>query len=311
MNKGTKVTLAVVGGLVVVTGIGFGLTVAPFENPVNDAMAQAAMEPYKGRDVTGSTNLVFFDKANDQFGDYTRTFVSPTTITLDDGNVPSDEEKAAIEAAVKFTTLEAIDSVAFDNPSRLDEWKTTVAPQYLDPDQLSALLNGISPNDGQIPNGLIFVNSAQEIPQLLRDGGVRVADKRIGHITCTSNERGGYDVSIYGTALLYFNDEVGAPWYSVMSYNTTNAGQMFNSDGTVMTPSEQEAYLKSMGAATNPIFSDGKDNAMLFTFTGDYSLKNVDGKWLISNAGGTYNVQSAMTQSGNGQMGFRKNVVKK
>lgn len=275
-------------------------------NPISDTVSKVTYDGFKVQNQSGSDKMILAEKVKDQYGEYTRTYVEGSNVKLDDGSTPSGDKAAAINAAVKFTTLEALDSIALDDNSRWEEWKTNVAPQYISSKYIGSIFNKTDPTASDI----VLHNDNNILPVLLRDGGARIADKRVSHITATPNANGGYDVSMSGTALVYFNDKSGTPWYSSMAYNTTNAGQMYNSDGTVMTKEQQDAYLKSMGAATNPIYSDGKDNSMLLNYSTSYSMIKEGDSWKIAGYGNTFELKTGIVESGSGQMDYRNNITK-
>lgn len=287
-------------------------------NPIADRANSAYYDTKKVTDELGGAQLVFFEENQDEFGSYTRTFVElPKDFTLADGTPLTEEALSVLNTAVKFTSLEAIDSIALDTPARWEEWKTNVAPQYLHSQYLGDIYAETDEGETIAPggSGIIFRDTSSQMPRLIRDGGVRIADKRFSNITVDTEDGVTYYVSMSGSALIYSTDDVAAPWRNAETRRTSTEGEFYKEDGTLMTKEEREAEydaaVEAMGDQLADAYKDDKVNASLLYFNADYSMMKDGDVWKITSFSNTYTHNPADIQSNNGeQLNYRNNIKK-
>lgn len=271
----------------------------------------------KNPNELGDSQLVFFETNEDEFGPYTRTYVElPKDFTLADGTVLSEQEFNILNTAVKFTSLEAIDSIALDNPARWEEWKATIAPQYLHSQYSGEILQSAEEPTVGMPSGIILKDTSNEMPRLIRDGGVRIADKRFSGISFQTDDGGvTYGVYMSGSALIYSTDDVAAPWLNAQTRQSSTEGEFYKDDGTLMTREEREAqydeFVRLYGDQLAEGYKDDKVNASLLYFTTEYFMVQEGGVWKIISASSVYTHNPTDIQSGNGeQLNYRNNIRK-
>ena len=281
-------------------------------NPISDKVNSVTYDGLKEKNSTGVDQLTFFEENTDEFGKYVRTYLAlPKDFKLQDGKTLDSDSRGALDAAVKFTTLEALDSVALDNPNRWDEWKSNIAPQYISEKYINDILSN-NASDSSSSSTIVFHTDAAVMPTLLRDGGVRVADKRISNIKVAKNPNtGAYDVTMQGTALVYSSDDKAKTWAIQASQDANSQVIMNNPDGTPMTREEQNAsYLAAGGAVVPSEYKDGANNSMIVTFSVSYSMVKENNSWKIAGYNNIFG-NTAQVQSGNNeQLGYRNNIIK-
>ena len=286
-------------------------------NPISDKVSSFVYDNKKVDNGTGTDKLTIFEETSDNLGKYTRTYVKlPEGFKDANGRVLQGDELAATEFAVKFTSLEAIDSIALDNATRWDEWKKNVAPNWIDGQYLADIL---STSDSTPEGGIIFQNQASSMPNLVRDGGVRVADKRFSQIEVQYDASNAvYYVKMTGSALIYSDDTPAKEWWSAEDKRLFFSQDQPNTDGSLMTEAQKEAEWASIvksGLNTKTMPDAYKDNAMnasTLQFSVSYSLKKEsDGTFKIVGFGNTYTNNTSDIQSGNNeQLGYRNKTTK-
>lgn len=221
-----------------------------------------------------SKSLVKFETIEDQYGKYTRTYLDGSKIKIiNESNLSDKEAKDVVNLAVKFATLEVMDSIALDDGSRWEEWKTNVAPQYLHTNYIDSMLT--SSEEGYNIRDIVLNNgTSAHMPTLLRDGGVRVADKRIGDITIKELEGGIIDVSFNGSARFYAIDSSVGVW--------ENKDAIANVKENTDASPEEIAALEAMVNDVSSKFKDGKDNVRNATFALAYTMLKDNGGWKIA-----------------------------
>lgn len=230
-----------------------------------------------------------FDNGNvtDVFGTYQRTKIDPNSvkITADENTVFS---KAEVEDAknfiVDYVATEALDSIALDEPAQYERWKAEVAPKYFYPGMTAEILNQVPTlNDSSVSFGPILTKGLDQdvnsmLPQLIRDGGPRVANKAFGEVVEFKNGYGGsLDVHLKGSATFYADDEAVVTLYSVGKFSTYLDAQT----GQTVQMSPEEA--RSQTVESYPSLSDGKLQASSITYDLRYTLKRDDeNQWKIA-----------------------------
>lgn len=252
------------------------------------------------------TKLIEFETIKDANGEYIRTYVDSTAIEFDnatEGKFTDGELKPVLDTAIRFTTLEVLDSIALDDASQWETWKQTIAPQYISNQYRSEILNAVPVTGGNTSN-IILQDSDNLLPTLLRDGKVRVADKRVGQVTFKKGPTSGsVTIEVVGSAVVFVDDKNGASW-------SVDGLQMQNPDGSIMTEEELKAAGLDGGVPANSSYSDGKPNAALISFTTFYTYVKEGGKWMIAGFSNNFNI-GTFDNGDNGQLGFRDNIVKK
>ena len=247
--------------------------------------------------------LIEFGRVSDSFGSYTRTYIDATAIPFknDTDREFSDAElQPVLDTAVKFVSLEALDSIALDNASQWDTWKKTVAPQYISRNHINEVLNRVPDTGGKTSN-IILQNTDKLVPVLLRDGGVRIADKRISSVIFKPKLAGSVSIEVSGTAIVYTDDKNGASW-------SKTDMRMQNPDGSLMTESQLKQAGIEPGLADSPVYADGKPNSALLGFTVYFQYVKEDGKWMISDFSNSFGI-STFDLGDAGQLGFRNRIA--
>ena len=297
-------TKILVGGLALGVALVLSLSGCAGSSMFSGSKISTNINDYK---VSGDENKLFeFETVKDSNGVYTRTFIDASGLKFDNstkGAFTDAQLKPVLETAMRFVSLEALDSVALDNASEWNTWKKTVAPQYISRNHLNEILNQVPPtNDQGKTSNVILQNTDKLLPVLLRDGGVRIADKRIGSIEFRKGPSGGVEINIDGSAVVFVNDANGAIF-------RTNRIQVLNPDGTPMSAADiKKNHVKL--PPPNETYSDGKPNAALLSFTLSFDYVKEGGKWMISGVDNFFFVGN-FDNGDNGQLGFRDNVVKK
>lgn len=149
---------------------------------------------------------VFVDSVTDSRGTYARyvpVYDFPSGI--------SGEKKDAAQFALNFVFLEAIDSIAFDDPAGWDQWVSNVAQQYIS----ASAINDVIAGDSAGPSQIIIRSDTLggQNPFTIRDGGERVGNKTI---TSLSARKSGdtYIVDIKGSAIAYSDDQAMKDWWA-------------------------------------------------------------------------------------------------
>lgn len=259
---------------------------------------------------SSANQLVFAEQVTDEFGTYTRTYVKlPREFETQDGVTLDENGFEAASTAVKFMTLESIDSITLDT-NRWNEWETQVAPKYISAASLQQVLHPEG-MDGVFP--VFLPSQGDSLPILVRDGGVRVADKRIDSITATQDVNGKYEIKMSGSALAYSSDEQAAEWLRAKSrWDSINVGTMFNADGTPMTKEQQAAYYESLPPAPlDPEYEDHKINATLLNFEGSFYMSRQGGQYMIEQLSVSVTNTSQLTSGNSAQLNARNDVVQK
>lgn len=260
-------------------------------------------EDYKKPSTNPSDTLLTFEKTSDSFGEYTRTYVNTDGLKSGSSALTGNSLSAA-EAAVKFLSLEALDSIALDNASRWEEWKTNVAPQYISSQYLNSVLTTVPTYGGATTSNVILNNVDGVLPTLMRDGGVRVADKRISDIKVTE-QNGAYYVVIEGTAVVYADDASASAW---LQKDTV----IYNSDGTPMTPEQKAEAMKRPSFQqmySGPALTDGKPNGTIVKYSVGYNMVKEGDSWKIAGFNNTFEVnQSMFENNADGQLDYRNKV---
>ena len=290
------------GGTLFLTGCSAG-------NPVSDAVASFSYDNKKVDNQTGNDKLTFFEEVTDENGSYTRTYVElPKDFKLADGKELNKDMFDILNMTIKFTSLEAIDSVALDKPSRWEEWKANIAPQYLH-SQYASDMFAMSEADGG--SGLIFVNNNNELPRLARDGGVRIADKRFTNISIETDNSGTYYVSMDGSALVYSTDDVAKNWRADTTRKDSLELEILNPDGTVMSEAERAAQYDASSHNVPQEYIDDKINSTLLYFSVSYSVVKEGNEWKIAGFSNVFSHNPSDVQSGNSsQLELRNNIKK-
>lgn len=298
------------------TGVGvagvFTLTGCSTANPVDQVVA-IGFDSSRDGNIAGSADLTFFETTSDSFGEYTRTFVTlPKDFKLNDGSIPTGDSKQALDAAVKFVTLESIDSIALDNPGRLQEWNDTVAPKYLSSKYINEILS--SSQGSVVWSGKSTTTDSSDVstmPQLLRDGGVRVADKRITGADIIFSD-GVYSVNVTGNALVYSSDENALPWASAMNAiaNEDTLRMQVKPDGTLMTREEAIESLKLGGFEVAKEYKDNATNAIVVNYMVSLTMVKEGDGFKIAGFGNSF-TNTQKVSSGNSAILANRDKVSK
>ena len=285
-------------------------------NPVSDVVATFSYDNKKVDNQTGNDQLTFFEETSDEYGFYTRTYVElPKDFKLSNGEELTEETYNILNTALKFTSLEAIDSIALDYPNRWDEWKTNVAPQYLHSQYIGEILQSSEVVGSGMPTGIIFRDTNSEMPRLIRDSGVRVADKRFSDITIQTEDNGTYYVAMSGSALVYTTDDVAKPWRMDKTRAESLSGTYTNPDGSTVTEEQRladyEAYLEASGGGLPEAYKDDKINSTLMYFNVYYTMIKDGNDWKIAGYSNTFTHNPADAQSGNSQQLDYRTKIKK
>lgn len=323
MSKNSKylywlLVLVPVAILIGVTGFLSGWSTL---NPV-DAANAIAFNNLRLPNVSDDVQVAYYEKTSDSFGAFTRTYLSVgPNFHLNDGSIPTGEAKQALDAAVKFASLEAVDSIALDNPARVQEWNSKIAPQWIVKSSLSKVLN---PQAGTAQGPIIWSASplplnaqdSKSAPQMMRDGGLRIGDKLISTadvkvVDDLRNKIHGYNVALNGSALAYSTDEKAISWadaQAAIDYDIALETQM-NADGTRLTKEQAKARLSQSGFTGVPVASeylDGNDNALVVNFGVSLMMVQDGGEWKIL-SGSTIVTNTRRVASGNSALlGGRK-----
>lgn len=262
------------------------------------------------REKTEATQeLTFFEEAADEHGSYTRTFVElPTDFQLEEKLLVGDE-RIVTELALKFASLEGIDSIVLDNPGRWEEWKSSVAPQYFHPDALTQIVEF----DSLSTFAPIFFQDSTQMPRLIRDGGVRIADKRFSDIYTTYiPEEDMYIVNLVATAVAYSSDDQAGPVF--LNRVKTGSRDQFHEDGSPLTDEEYEQWWsesQSIRSVVPSALRDDKVNADIITYIGDFWFTKSGESWMISNVSATGSFDGNSPVSGNNAiLGLRNNITR-
>lgn len=256
-----------------------------------------------------SAELTFLEQQTDEFGSYVRTSVElPAEFQINEQPLEGDD-RTVTELAVKFASLEGIDSIVLDNPGRWEEWKSSVAPQYFHPDALTQIVEF----DSLSTFAPIFFQDSTQMPRLIRDGGVRIADKRFSDIVATySPEEDMYIVSFVATAVAYSTDDQSGPVF----LNRVKAGSrdQFHEDGTPFTDEEYEQWWsesQSIQSVVPSALRDDKVNADIITYSGDFWFTKSGETWMISHVSATGSFDGNSPVSGNNAiLGLRNNITR-
>lgn len=256
---------------------------------VTGCMPEAAVstKPVKTSDeellidrVFGSSNtLTKVDVVKDQYGKYTRTFVGPSDITVVNKSILSEKDANSVAAfAVKFATLEAIDSIALDNGERWDEWVANVAPTYLVSSSIAALVATQDPTQGTGTHDIVLHNNPNsELPLLLRDGGVRVADKRVSDVTVSDYlDSDAIQVTFTVSARFYAPDSSVGPW----EHQEAIANMKENTEASPEEIAALEKLINEQGPAS---LEDDITNVMSGNLSFQYDLVRDGQSWKIAN----------------------------
>lgn len=286
-------------------------------NPISDTVATFSYDNKKVDNQTGNDQLMFFEESSDEYGSYTRTYVElPKDFKLSNGEELTEETYNVLNTALKFTSLEAIDSITLDSPNRWEEWKTNVAPQYLHSQYIGEILQSSEAPAVGMPTGVIFRDTNSEMPRLIRDGGVRVADKRFSDITIQSDNNGTYYVAMSGSALVYSNDDIAKPWWTEKDKAVFFERDIYNADGSIMTPEQKNNEWQKIEATAQQdtipdAYKDDKMNSTLMYFNVYYTMIKEGNEWKIAGYSNTFTHNPADAQSGNSQQLDYRSKIKK
>ena len=190
---------------------------------------------------------IFVDSVTDSRGTYARympVYDFPSGI--------SGEKREAAQFALNFVFLEVIDSIAFDDANRWDEWVANVAPQYIS----ATTFNEIVAGDPQSFTRIICASSEYSPCGTfsIRDGGERVGNKTIKSLNVTKSGD-IYNLKITGSAIRYSDDQAMKDWLLVDS-----GTDLWNSD---------------------PSYNDGINHDVPIMFNTSFKIVSENGAWKI------------------------------
>jgi len=202
-----------------------------------------------------------FERRTDEYGEYAVTRISyPSIDSVKNEGVSKAILTSALEFYTDFVSMEVLDSIAFDNYANYDKWAKEVAPKYVASDFFNEVVYG---QKGTNFAGLIFNNydlrstpeSAKHvIPLLMRDGGVRVFNKKM-YLMSATPVNGGVIIQASGAATIITDDKKALEW-----------------DNIAMGP----------GGDVFPRFSDGKDETAQLRFSVGLTLIPDGSSWKIA-----------------------------
>lgn len=270
------------------TGVGvagaFTLTGCSGQTPVNTFNKMTNASSIEAQQVGITTQLYDNGTVTDAFGAYQRTKIDPKTvkITSNTSSFTKEDVEQAKNFIVDFVATEALDSIALDDPSQLESWKNTIATKYLYSKYSSSILNQqVTPNDSSTSFGLILTNAKGAngdsiLPQLMRDGKPRVANKSFGDkVEIKDGPEGSLEIYLRGSASFFADDA------TLLAQNSSGKlSQYVDLNGNIvqMTAEESAADLKK----SYPSLADGKPQASSITYDLHFTLLKENGSWKIA-----------------------------
>lgn len=201
---------------------------------------------------------VFVDSVTDSRGTYARympVYDFPSGI--------SGEKREVAQFALNFVFLEVVDSIAFDDANRWDEWVANVAPQYISTTTFNEVIDSGSDGIG----AKVICSSGQigsSAPFTIRDGGERVGNKTLKNLSVRqSGDK--YTVEVQGSALTYSDDQAMKDWLLVDS-----GTDLWNDD---------------------PAFNDGINHVTTIMFSTELSVVTENGSWKIESFRNNYSME--------------------
>ena len=247
---------------------------SPSEIP-NCAAVESQTDEWSTVDGTTATclTMVPLGSVTDDLGSYTRSkFEAPDVSVVKNSGVSQADLESAFEFYANFVSTEVMDSIALDNPSQWEKWKTEVAPQYIASGYLEQILsagddgaNNINASDIIMTNRATKGTASEYMPVLLRDGGPRVFNKEIFSIKAQPADGGIYIESVVAGVLIM--DEVDAA-----NHLNIFAGQGFFND--------------------LPNFMDGKTHVAKITGAIGITLVKEGNSWKIAGFNNVYTMKS-------------------
>jgi hypothetical protein len=226
-------------------------------SPLWDASKRGAYE-------AGVPELVELEIVEDEFGSYKRTTIQDTSSVAltTDGIQNKEEGVAAKDFIIKFIVEEALDSIALDNESKWESWKTNVAPKYIHPDHIDEILGFdmvLSSEWGTFGGiGIALTDAGNSMPNLKRDGSARSTDKLFKTFTVDQDLINSEILYVYTTGSSFYDvtdDDSKAFWRDFYGNNDFDSKSNLN---------------------------DGIDQNLQVDFNLSYTLKKHDGEWKIS-----------------------------
>lgn len=214
--------------------------------------------------ASGVPSLVELETVEDEFGSYMRTTIedAESITSTTDSTQNKEEGAAAKDFIIKFIVEEALDSIALDNESQWESWKTNVAPKYIHPDHIDEILGSemaLTDEAGTFGGkGYILTDAGDSMPTLKRDGSARSTDKLFKDFLIDQDLTNPDTIYVYTT---------GSSFYTVKDEDAKKfIGDLF---GDNLSDSD-------------PRLNDGRDQNLQVDFNLSYTLQKHDGEWKIS-----------------------------
>lgn len=246
-------------------------------------------ENAKSSSIGDERQLIPVEMVTDSFGTYQRTTIDPTKvkITSIEGVISEEDAESAKNFAINFAASEALDSIALDNYQRLDEWFATVGNQYVHPDYVASIRQGEAVNNDANMFGLILHNTPYDgksaVPQLMRDGKPRIANKSFGDLVEIKqyDSSSPVEVRLSGSATYFVGDK--GLFEDRVALSVSHLDEYPEDAGVT------EEVIRSSVLEGSPELADGKPHAKTVTFEVTYSLlKDSNGGWKIAGYSGVF-----------------------